>query len=47
MLQAGGQFRDFARLELIMDGPDPVTILGLTVVMEFASEGGGQGGGNG
>lgn len=38
----GAGFRDFARVELIMDGPDPVTILGLTVIMEFASEGGGQ-----
>lgn len=36
-------FRDNARLELVCDGPDPLTILGLTISLELASQSGGQG----
>lgn len=39
----GAGFRDGARLELVMDGPAPVTLLGLTITMEIASHAAGQG----
>lgn len=35
-------FREFAQIEIILDGPDPVTILGLSATCEIATEGGGQ-----
>lgn len=38
----GAGFRDGAKLELIFDEPKPVTVLGLTIVMEVATEAGGQ-----
>lgn len=38
----GAGFRDGAKLELVMDGPDPVTILGLAIDMEVAAQSGGQ-----
>ena len=38
----GGGFRDNARLELILDGPDPATILGIAVTLEIAQSAGGQ-----
>lgn len=35
-------FRDGAKVELVFDGKDPVTVLGLSIQMEIASEAGGQ-----
>lgn len=35
-------FRDGAKLELVMDGPGPVTILGLAITMEVATQTGAQ-----
>lgn len=35
-------WRDMANFSLIMDGPGPATILGLTITMEIATEAGGQ-----
>ncbi len=38
----GAGFREGAKLELVMDGKQPVTILGLSIALEAASESGGQ-----
>lgn len=38
----GAGFRDHARLELIFDGPDPASLLGITTSLELAGEAGGQ-----
>lgn len=38
----GAGFRDNARIELILDGPEPATILGLAITLEFAQTPGGQ-----
>lgn len=38
----GAGFRDGAKLELIFDGPDPATVLGIAVTMEISREAGGQ-----
>lgn len=35
-------FRDGARLELVLDGPDPATILGIVATLEYAEAAGGQ-----
>lgn len=39
----GSGFREDARVELIMDGPDPVAITALLITAEFADMSGGQG----
>lgn len=38
----GAGFREGAKLELIFDGPDPVTVLGIAVTVEISREAGGQ-----
>lgn len=38
----GAGWRENSRLELILDGPDPVTITGLTICLEVADMAGGQ-----
>lgn len=38
----GAGFRDGARLEFVCDGPEPVTILAATTIMDVSREAGGQ-----
>ena len=41
-LPLGAGWRDGDRLELIFDGPEPVTLLGMVIVVELAELAGGQ-----